>query len=66
MPKDRLLILKMLSTTDNRLTNDDKLTASKLKDKFLGWYTNFIDLALSKTIKKLENHCTSVMLCYGL
>ena len=46
-------------------TNDD-VTDSKVKAKLLEWCTNFPDVDLSIMIKRLENHCTSVMLSCGL
>ena len=58
-PKHRLLTPEMLSAMEGCLRNDDKLTASKLKTKFLERCTNFPDLSLS-TIKRLENQYISV------
>ena len=50
---------------DDWLRNDDKLTA-RLKVKLFELCANFCGVALSTTIKRLDNYCTSVLLLYGL
>ena len=65
VPKHQWLNLEMLFTVDNWLRNDNELTSSKLKAMLVEWSKSFPDVALSTTIKSLENHCTSVMLSCG-
>ena len=55
----------VLSTIDGWFRTNDEVTASKLKAKLLEWCTNS-DVDLSTMIKRLENHCTFVMLSCGL
>ena len=51
----------MLSTVDDRLKTNNEDTASRLKAKLLEHCTNFFWILLTM-IKRLENHCSSVIL----
>ena len=53
VPKHQLLTPEMLSAMNNCLRNNDKLTASKPKDKLLERCTDLLYMSLS-TIKRLK------------
>ena len=53
---------EMLCTMDDWLRINDEVTASELKPKLHEWCTNFPDVDLSVTIKRLQNHC--ILWCY--